>query len=176
MKIRARRVGHVEPMEGLEVRFTEEKDGKYWGEWLLETDVLRFYPMENAKEREESVKRMVSFAKYKAALTAVYEGEVAGIAYVNLHPYRKIAHQALFTIIVGEKFRGKGIGRKLLEHLEALCRDTFRLESLHLEVYEGNPAVRLYRRMGYREFGYQGQWIRESPGEYRGKIFMDKWF
>lgn len=119
---------------------------------------------------------MQSYCKYRSSLTAVLDGEVVGIAYLNLHPYRKIAHQALFTIIVDEKVRGKGIGRALLEGLEKLARDGFSLESLHLEVYEGNPAIRLYRRMGYHEFGFQGHWIKEGPGDYRGKIYMEKWF
>jgi ribosomal protein S18 acetylase RimI-like enzyme len=166
----------VQQIPGLEIRFTVEEDGEAWRRWLTQKDVEAFYPMANEHERNESVKRLQSFCKYRCALTAVLDGEVAGIAYVNLHPYRKIAHQGLFTIIVDEKFRGKGIGRALLESLERLSRDSFKLESLHLEVYEGNPAIRLYRRMGYREFGFQGHWIKEGPGDYRGKIFMEKWF
>ena len=174
-QLRAKRIGHLPKLPGLEVRYSVEEDGDYWAKWLLDPDVERFYPMDTESERAESVKRMQSFCKYRSALTGIYEGEVAGIAYLNLHPYRKIAHHALFTIIVDPAFRGKGIGQHLLLHLEQLARDNFRLESLHLEVYQGNPAVRLYRRMGYREFGFQGHWIKEGPGQYRGKIFMEKW-
>lgn len=161
-------------MPGLEVRLSTEADGEHWAQWLLEPDVRIYYPMANDRERKESVDRMQSYARYQCALTAVYEGEVAGVAYVNLHPYRKIAHQALFTIIVGERFRGKGIGQQLLQHLERFCKQSYHLEVLHLEVYEGNPAIRLYRRMGYREFGFQSHWIKEGPGQYRGKIYMEK--
>lgn len=174
-KLTARNVKFVRMMPGLEVRFSEEPDQEAWRSWLNERDVLRFYPMETDEEREESVERLQFFFKYKASLTAVLKGEVVGIAYINLHPYRKIAHHAIFTVIVGEKFQGRGIGRTLIEHLERLAKESFGIEMFHLEVYEGNPAVRLYRRMGYREFGFQTHWIREAPGRYRGKIFMEKW-
>lgn len=174
MKLSARKIKVIRQLPGLEVRFSEEADGEYWASWLTEEAVLAYYPMEGPEERVESVKRMQSWCKYRTALTGVYKGEVAGIAYLNLHPYRKIAHQSLFTIIVAEKFRGLGIGKTLLEHLERLAKESFGVEILYLEVYEGNPAIRLYRRLGYREFGFQSHWIRERPGDYRGKIFMEK--
>ena len=161
-------------MPGLKVRFGEESDGEYWAKWIKDPDVERFYPMGSDEERDESVKRMQTFCKYKSVLTAEYNGEVAGIAYINLHPYKKIAHQALFTIIIDKKFRGKGIGLQLMQQLEKLAKESFGIEWLHLEVYEGNPAIRLYRRLGYREFGYQGHWIKERSGHYSGKIFMEK--
>ncbi len=170
-----RKVKLLRSMPGLEVRLSEEADGEHWAAWLTERDVLRFYPMEGGEERKESVARMQSYARWRASLTAVYHGEVAGIGYLNLHPYRKIAHQAIFTIIVGEKFQGRGIGTELLGHLERMAKDSYRIEVLHLEVYEGNPAHRLYRRLGYQDFGFQSHFIREAPGEYRGKIMMEKY-
>ncbi|MBS0621770.1 MAG: GNAT family N-acetyltransferase [Verrucomicrobia bacterium] len=175
-KLRASYVKPPKLLPGMQIRVSEEADGEFWGRWLEEPDVARAYPSEGPQEREESTRRMQLFAKHQMSLTALFEGEVAGIAYLNLHPYRKIAHQALFTIIVGGKFRGKGIGTCLLEHLEKMGRDNFGLEGIHLEVYENNPALRLYRRMGYREFGMQSHWIKEAPGEYRAKIYMEKWF
>jgi putative acetyltransferase len=173
-QLSARKIKVIRTLPGLEIRFSEEADGEYWGRWLTEKAVLDWYPMEGPQERAESVARMQSWCKYRSALTGVYKGEIAGIAYLNLHPYRKIAHQALFTIIVSEKFRGLGIGKNLLEHLERLAKESFGVEILYLEVYEGNPAIRLYRRLGYEEFGFQSHWIREQPGEYRGKILMAK--
>jgi putative acetyltransferase len=172
--ITVRKVKVIKMMPGLEVRYAVEEDGEYWRQWLHEPGVLRWFPMIGENEIEESVNRMKAHCRYRCVLTAVYNGEVAGIAYLNLHPYRKISHHCLITIIVGGKFRGQGIGSTLLEHLDRLAKEGFGLEILHLEVYEGNPAIRLYRRVGYREFGFQSHWIKESEGEYRGKIFMAK--
>lgn len=174
MSLFGRKIRVVRQMPGLKVRFSEEEDGRYWGEWLTDPDVQKWYPMSNDEERKESVSRMQSFCKYKCALTAEYEGQVAGIAYLNLHPYRKISHHCLFTVIVSPQLRGKGIGSGIMEHLERLARDSFRIKIMHLEVYEGNPAIRLYRRLGYHEFGFQSHWSKEGPGRYSGKVFMEK--
>jgi ribosomal protein S18 acetylase RimI-like enzyme len=174
MSLLGRKIRVVRQMPGLNVRLSTEEDGKYWREWLQEEAVQVYYPMASDGEREESVSRMQAYARYKCGLTAEFEGEVAGIAYLNPHPYKKIAHHCLFTIIVGQKFQGKGIGYSLMEHLERMARESYGIKLLHLEVYEGNPAIRLYRRLGYREFGFQSHWSKEGPGEYGGKIFMQK--
>lgn len=176
MSLQGRKVHYQRLPPGLEIRFTQPEDCSHWGKWLAEPEVRQYYPSRTEQEVAQSIKMVENYTKYRASLTAVYEGEVAGIAYLNLHPYRKIAHHCIFTIIVGGGFRGHGIGRVLLEHLEKLARDSFRLEGLHLEVYSGNPAIRLYRRMGYTEFGVQTHWGYEGEGQYRGKIYMEKWF
>lgn len=174
MSLLGRKIRVVRKMPGLNVRFSEESDGAYWAKWLKDPDVKRWYPMNNDEERKESVARMVSFCKYKCALTAEFEEKIVGIAYLNLHPYRKIAHHCLFTVVIDPEARGKGIGTVLMEHLERLARDSFRIKILHLEMYERNPAIRLYLRLGYREFGSQSHWSKEGPGRYSGKIYMEK--
>lgn len=162
------------PPPGVVIRYSTEEDSKYWGEWLHDPDVLRFFHMLGEDELEGSVERMKLHARYHSSLTAEYEGEPAGIAYLNLHPFRKIAQIGLITIIVGPNYRGKGIGTALIEQLHRLAREGYKLERLYLEVYEGNPAIRLYRRLGYREFGFQSHWIKLPSGEYRGKTFMER--
>jgi diamine N-acetyltransferase len=47
--------------------------------------------------------------------------------------------------------RGRGIGRKVLEFLEAACR-SLDVEALHLEVGKENTnALRLYRKFGFED-------------------------
>lgn len=55
----------------------------------------------------------------------------------------------LQNLAVVETGRGKGIGEKLLHH----CFDKARQRGhtrVHLDVYEGNPAIRLYQRCGFQ--------------------------
>lgn len=55
----------------------------------------------------------------------------------------------LQNLAVVEAGRGKGIGEKLLHH----CFDKARQRGhtrVHLDVFEGNPAIRLYERCGFR--------------------------
>lgn len=162
-------------IEGVQIRYGTEEDGKYWAEWLKDPVVQGYFPMLGEEENAQSVQRMQLHTRYRSVLVAEVDGEVAGVAYINLSPFRKLAHQGLFTLIVSQKHRGKGVGTKLMEQLHKLAKEGFGLEMLHLEVYEGNPAIRLYRRLGYRECGFQSHWIKLPSGEYRGKIFMDKW-
>jgi putative acetyltransferase len=55
-----------------------------------------------------------------------------------------------------------------------LAKDPFEIELLCLQVYIGNPALRLYERLGFEEYGRQEQWIKEPNGEYVGRIFMQR--
>lgn len=56
----------------------------------------------------------------------------------------------LDELYVQPEYRGKGIGSAAVQFAEAYCREKG-CEAIHLEVYAGNPAVDLYRRLGYTE-------------------------
>lgn len=162
------------PIPGVEIRYTEMHDGKALREWLLDPTVGRWFPMCDELEIEDAVARWVGFSRYKCSLTATKNGEPAGLATLYLQPYKKLAHQCEFGIIVGEKFRGQGVGSMLLHHLIHLAKQNFKIELLHLQVYQDNPAVRLYSRFGFTEFGRQPKWIKELDGSYTGRIFMER--
>lgn len=112
----------------------------------------------------------MSYAKLGAVLTAVWDGVPCGVANLYLHPYKKLSHQSLFAIIVDEKHRGKGVGKKLLQSLIILAKEKG-VELLHLEVYEHNPAAHLYRKLGFKEYGIQRHFIKDG-GKYLAKIMM----
>lgn len=156
------------------IRFTDLSDGKYLKEWLHEPGVLKWFPMFDEVEIDDAVQRWVGFSRYRCSLTATIDGLPKGIATLYLQPYRKLAHQCEFGIIVAKEVRGKGIGALLIEHLERLAKETFKIELIHLQVYEKNPAKRLYERLGYKEFGYQAEWIKEPDGTFVGRTFMEK--
>ena len=111
---------------------------------------------------EDAAKLWISYAKQQAVLTALWDGIPCGIANLYLQPYKKLAHQCLFAIIVDEKYRGKGVGTNLLNALILMAKNTFHIELLHLEVYEGNPARRLYERMGFKQYGIQRHFIKDQ--------------
>lgn len=163
------------PVPGLEMRFTEATDAEEMRKWFDEPGVLRWFPMEEPVEIDDSVQRWIGFSRYKCSLTAVFQGEICGIATLYLQPYKKLMHQCEFGIIVSPKFRGRGIGGDLLRNLFHLAKTRFRVKIIHLQVYDDNPAIRLYERFGFKQFGYQKGWIRESDGEYRGRIFMERY-
>jgi ribosomal protein S18 acetylase RimI-like enzyme len=157
----------------LEIEVSRIEDGEMFKHLLLQPDVLQYFPMYDLREIEDSVRVWEIFCRKGASLTAYFEGKRCGLAFLNLQGYKKFAHQCLITIIVDQNYRNKGIGTKLLEELFLLAKKPFNLEILHLEVYETNPAINLYERMGFAEFGIQRKFIKEE-GRYIGKIFMEK--
>ena len=60
--------------------------------------------------------------------------------------------------------RGLGIGRKALEFFAQQARE-LGITVVHLEVNHGNPAIELYRRMGFEDHHryLMSKWIIEEP-------------
>lgn len=155
------------------VRYTEMEDAPHLREWLSEPGVLKWFPMGDPPEVEDAIRHWIGFSRYKCSLTAVANGVPCGLTTLYLMPYRKVAHQCLFSIIVDKAHRGKGVGTLLLNNLIHLAKEQFRLEVLYLEVYEGNPAISLYRKFGFKEVGFQQYFIKED-GKYLGKTIMER--
>ncbi len=163
------------PIEGLDFRFTEMSDGKYLKDWLMEPSIKRWFPMEDEVEIDDAVGRWVGFSRYKCSITAVKNDIPCGITTLYLQPYKKLAHQCEFGIIVGTDFRNQGIGGEMLHRLFRLAKERFKIELIHLQVYADNPAKRLYERFGFEEFGCQDKWIKENDGTYTARLFMERY-
>jgi RimJ/RimL family protein N-acetyltransferase len=160
--------------KNLKIRFSEPTDRQYMIDWLSDPDVLRWFPMENTREIEDAVNICLNYVKEKAILTAEYNNEICGIACLYLSFFKKFAHQCLFVIILDKRYRGRGIGTRLLQELMNLAKERFKIEILHLEVYEGNPAIHLYEKLGFQRYGYQKKFIKLKDKTYLGKIMMQK--
>lgn len=157
----------------LTIRLTEEQDAAYIKKWLSASNIMQWFPLQDEKEIDDAVRIWISYVKNKSSLTALWDGVPCGAAVLNLQAFGKLAHTCLLTIIVEESKRGLGIGTVLLEELEKLARNEFHLDILHLEVYEDNPAIKLYQRMGFATYGRHEHFTREGD-RYRAKIFMQK--
>ncbi len=158
---------------GLEIRYTEPGDAPYLKQWLLAPGMTRAFPMFDEVEIDDAVYRWIAFCRYKCSLTIMKDKVPCGIATLYLQPYRRIAHQCEFGIIVGPGFRNQGIGSYLLNNLLHFAKTQFKIELIHLQVYEGNPSINLYDRFGFREFGRQNRWIKDENG-YSARIFMER--
>lgn len=158
----------------LKIRFAEESDQTYLIEWLLQPGVLDGFPLFDLREIEDAARIWISYSKHHAVLTATWDDVPCGIANLYLQPYQKLSHQCLFAIIVDEKLRGRGIGAKLLRELMSLAKERFKLEFIHLEVYQGNPAIDLYKRLGFEVYGVHKRFMKDK-GKYLDKILMQKY-
>jgi len=163
--------------EGLEIRLTEPGDAKFLREWFLDPELSRWFPIESLEELDDAVERWISFHKWRCSWTAVMNGVPAGIVTLYLQPYRKLSHHSELGIIVGTDFRGLKIGTHLMNHLMKKAKEQFNIRLLHLQVYEENPAIKMYKRLGFKEFGRQKFYVEETGKQgkaYVGRVFMER--
>lgn len=159
----------------VEIRETHVDDLRFVQEWLLDKEVLKGFPMIDEREVEDSINYWRFYVEKKTSMTALYQNEVVGCANLYIHPIEKLKHQCLFVIIVKGSCRGRGIGTMLMKTLERWAKEKFAIELLHLEVYESNPAISLYERMGFKQYGSHPKYMKELDGTYYDKILMQKY-
>lgn len=157
----------------LEVKPSTIEDTPHLLRWLNDPRILCWFPMESEKEIEDSVRIWMNYATMGGSFTVFLDSVAVGMSTLYLQPYQKVCHQALFSIVIEDCHRGKGIGTFLLKNLIELAKTKHHIELLHLEVYQGNPAVGLYRKMGFKEYGVHPKFIK-IDGKYVAKHLMQK--
>jgi RimJ/RimL family protein N-acetyltransferase len=102
---------------------------------------------------------------------AFIDGALSGVAGCWPMEAPKIAHKAaLWGMYVGSSARGVGLGERLVAAI--IAHATGRFEQLMLSVVAGNePAYRLYRKMGFSEYGHEMKALKVD-GSYFDEILM----
>jgi ribosomal-protein-alanine N-acetyltransferase len=80
----------------------------------------------------------------------------------------------LLLLAVGKASQRRGVGQMLLERF-ASAAVSKGAEQLHLEVREGNHAVSLYRRNGYREVGRRRNYYNGRDGQLFDALTLAKY-
>ncbi|MEN3010916.1 MAG: GNAT family N-acetyltransferase [Candidatus Bipolaricaulaceae bacterium] len=98
-----------------------------------------------------------------------YIGEVAGRVVAGAMVEWRKHYAYVQTVMVHPEFRGKGIGRRIVEHAVA---EAFHLGApkvvLHVRP-DNPPALRLYTRLGFRPFEERVVLVREGREPVQGK-------
>lgn len=158
----------------INIRLAQDDDAKYLTKWLTDQEILKWFPMCNKLEIEDAVRIWMSYIKYESVITAEVDGVPCGNALLYIQTYKKLAHQSLFAIIVAKEMRSKGIGTALIKELIRMGKEKFKLKTIHLEVYSGNPAQKLYERLGFVKYGVHKKFLKDLDGKYYDKIMMQK--
>ncbi|MCY3974117.1 MAG: N-acetyltransferase [Simkaniaceae bacterium] len=158
----------------IRIRNTRPEDLARVEEWLLHGEILDGFPMVDRRETDDALRFWGRYIEHKMSITALYKKNQAGCANLYVREVEKLKHQCLFVIVVGTEYRGKGIGTILTRELERLAKEVFHIEILHLEVYENNPAIALYERLGFKRYGVHPQYLKNTDGSYYDKILMEK--
>lgn len=70
----------------------------------------------------------------------------------------------LLLLAVSRRVQGRGVGQALLDRFTAIAKRRG-ADQLHLEVREGNRAVRLYKRAGFGEVGRRRNYYNGCDGQ-----------
>ncbi|MGE5196857.1 MAG: GNAT family N-acetyltransferase [Anaerolineae bacterium] len=162
----------MDDLPGYDIRYTIMGDEPYLRSWLLSEGMLHWFPMSTEKEVDDAVQCWIGFCRYSASLTAIIDGAPCGIGTLFLMPYRKVAHHCLFKVIVDPHYQHRGIGSSLIKNLKHLAKSYFRLELMHIEVFEGNPILKLLQNADFKEFARQERYVKEA-GRYFTRILLE---
>ncbi len=155
-----------------DIRYTHLTDGPHLRDWLLLPEVQRWFPVSEEKEINDAVQCWVGFCRYNSSLTATIEGVPCAIGTLFLMPYRKVAHQCIFKMVVDPKYQKKGIGRSLLKNLKHLAKEQFHLELMHIEVFDQNPFIHLLKQFDFHEFAKQERFVKDQE-QYLTRILYE---
>jgi ribosomal-protein-alanine N-acetyltransferase len=98
-----------------------------------------------------------------------------GQAVVGFALARVVGNEAeLLLLAVGRSSQRRGVGQLLLDRFAAVAASKG-AEQLHLEVREGNHAVSLYRRNGYREVGRRRNYYSGCDGQLFDALTLAKY-
>lgn len=118
-------------------------------------DLDALIELENRSFREDRISRR-SFRRFlempmDRLIVANLHGALVGYCLVLMSAATRMAR--IYSVAVSPDARGRGVGEKLIREAEKEAVEADRIV-MRLEVREDNePAIALYRRLGYRQFG-----------------------
>lgn len=157
---------------GFDIRYTHVPDLTFLREWMQTPGMLKWFPMEVEKEVEDAIHCWIGFCRWNSSLTATVNGTPCGIGTLFLMPYKKVAHQCLFKIIVDPQWQKKGIGQALIRNLKHLAKSYFHLEMIATEVFDGNRLIPLLLKNGFAEIFRQEKFVKDGD-QYKARVFLE---
>lgn len=118
-------------------------------------------------------RRSISYflrAPHSPVIAAAIDGELAGYAVLSLRNRSEAAR--IYSIAVDAHFARRGVGLALLQACEKYAR-LHKKSQLTLEVrYDNAPAIALYERSGFRQFGEHADYYSDGATALRFKKFL----
>ncbi len=150
---------------------------RYINELSKEKTFVSFQGEEISLEDEiEYVKSSLKKIEDKKSVQLVVksQGKIVGVSGIDSKS-RVNSHVGVFGISVTKDFRGRGIGKKLIESvLKETETNLTHLKIIHLECFASNEtACNLYKSVGFKEYGKLPKGI-QYKNEFIDEILMYK--
>ncbi len=155
-----------------DIRYTIPGDESFLYEMLSDEVNNQWMPVDIEQSVDLFSKNWMFFSQYKCALTCLYQGQPCGMGILFLMPYKKVAHLSMLYFIVARHFQHQGVGRSLLKNLKHLAKEYLLLESIHIELYEGCPAIPLLLEQGFKEIIRQEKFVC-LEGKYLDRLIYE---
>ena len=157
-----------------DIRYSELSDLEYLNELFPDAASCDPFPFE-LEEKEEALKNWIGFSRFKASLTGVIGEKACAIGTLFLMPYRKVAHHCSFYLIVDPLHRRKGIGTAMVRNLLHLAKTRFRLEGVHVELFEPSLILSILQRLEFKISAIQEGYI-QIDGVSRSRLLLEHFF
>ncbi len=162
-------------IEGYDIRFSELDDLAYLSNWLSMPNACDDFPF-NDSEKEDALKNWIGFSKFKASLTGTINDVPCAVGTLFLMPYKKVAHQCSFYLIVDPEHRRKGIGTSMVRNLIHLAKNRFKLEGMNAELFLPCNLETILERLDFKLFAKQEDYVKLDSLHYRPRLLMEIFF
>lgn len=109
--------------------------------------------------------------KQGISLTAWNQNKLIGICTVRKGKWKDCSN-VVIGIAILKKYRGQGLGERLLVSIIKLAKQKLKPKNIYLDVAEPNlPARSLYKKAGFKPIARLPDWILHK-GKYCDKIIM----
>ena len=157
-----------------DIRYSELSDLDFLNQWFSDRAASDPFPF-TFEEKEEALKNWIGFSRFKASLTGIIGESPCAVGTLFLMPYRKVAHHSSFYLMVDPAHRGKGVGTSMVRNLLHLAKTRFRLESVHVEVYEPSSLLPILQKLEFKLFASQEDYI-QIDGTFRPRLLLEHFF
>ena len=143
----------------VEIRKAKYDDCDYFLKWENDCDVIKYLSISEGKSMEMVIREFIDREKDDQVrdFSVLYQGEIIGRAYLSR--YDKNAKSIDITrIYIGDASkRGRGLGTKLMLVLLDYCFKDLALNRVTLDYFDGNPAQKIYKDLGFQSEGLARQ-------------------
>lgn len=164
----------METPDDYDIRYSELSDLEPLTEWFSEPSACDPFPF-TSDEKEEALKNWIGFSRFKASLTGVIGGKPCAVGTLFLMPYRKVAHHCSFYLMVDPAHRRKGVGTSLVRNLLHLAKTRFRLESVHVEIFEPSLLLPILQKLEFKLLATQEDYIC-IDGAFQPRLLLEHFF
>ena len=168
--------------ESVTIRSANPDDARAFNDFIRESYLSNAYLVRRPEEYSTSIRderrRLLSYAdaRDEIVLLAEHGDEMVGLVTTRVDRRIRARHNIELGIALADGWRGKGLGRALMEALIRWAESVPSLRRLELHVLADNAtAIALYESLGFRPEGRRTHAVRQDDGSYVDDIIMNRW-